>query len=110
MKKRLYQILLCLIILSACDSAKPLPTGVDNSPSLAFIGEPRNYSGGVTIKIDEKETFFAEVMADFKNSPNGKVYAVPTGKHFVTVVHNGTIIFKKLITIKGPGTKKIFLP
>ena len=110
MKATHFLMLMGLIILIGCGGTKTATTGSPEGACLVFIGEPRNYTTGVTVKIDEEPTFSAEVGADLSNSSTTKVYPVPTGKHFVTVSHNGAIIYKKQVLVKVQETKKIVLP
>ena len=110
MKTTHFLMLLGLILLIGCGGAKTATTGSPEGAYLVFIGEPQNYTTGITVKIDEEATFSAEVGADLSNSSTAKVYPVPSGKHFVTVSHNGSIIFKKQVVVKVQETKKIVLP
>ena len=77
---------------------------------MEFIGNPGNYSGLVNVNIDDKTTFQAEVNKDHADRPKGKVYAISTGTHVVTVSYNNNVIFKKKIFVSTQETKKIMLP
>jgi uncharacterized protein YxeA len=93
MKKILFVIAIGLIILTGCTGVKTLSTGLENE---AFI--------------DDKTTFKAEVNKDHADRPKGKVYAISTGTHMVTVTYNNNLIFKKQIFVSAQETKKILLP
>jgi hypothetical protein len=110
MKKSLYIIAIGLILLTGCTGVKSLSTGLENESFLEFIGKPANYSGGVDVNIDDKSTFKAEVNKDHADRPKGKVYAISTGTHVVTVSFNSNVIFKKQIFISAQETRKIMLP
>ncbi|MBN2635912.1 hypothetical protein [Draconibacterium orientale] len=110
MKRILFVIAIGLIILSGCTGVKTLSTGLENESFLEFIGKPANYSNGVDVNIDDTTTFKAEVNKDHADRPKGKVYAISTGTHTVTVSHNNNVIFKKQIFVSAQETKKIILP
>ena len=110
MKKILFIIAIGLVVLTGCTGVKTLSTGLENEAFLEFIGKPNNYSGGVDINIDEKSTFKAKVNKDHADRPKGKVYAISTGVHVVTVSYNNIVIFKKQIFVSAQETKKIILP
>lgn len=99
-----------LIFLTGCTGVKTLTTGLENESFLEFIGKPSNYNGGVNVNIDDKSTFKAKVNKDHANRPKGKVYAIFTGSHIVTVFYNNNVIFKKQIFVSAQETKKIMLP
>ncbi|MCK9206698.1 MAG: hypothetical protein M0P66_06255 [Salinivirgaceae bacterium] len=84
--------------------------GLENEAFLEFIGNPKNYIGGIEINIDGTTTFVAEVNEDHTDRPKGKVYAISTGKHVVSITYNNNIIFKKQIFVSSQESKKIVLP
>jgi hypothetical protein len=110
MKKMLCVIAIGLIFLTGCTGVKTLSTGLENEAFLEFIGNTSNYTDGVDVNIDDKSSFKAEVNNDHADRPKGKVYAISTGIHFVTVSHNNNVIFKKQIFVSAQETKKILLP
>lgn len=110
MKKIFFVIAICLIFLTGCTGVKTLSTGLENESFLEFIGNPSNYTGGVVVNIDDKSTFTADVNKDHADRPKGKVYAISTGKHTITVSYNNNVIFKKQIFVSAQETKKIMLP
>ena len=110
MKNILFVIAIGLIFLTGCTGVKTLSTGLENESFLEFIGKPSNYTGGVTVNIDDKSTFKAKVNKDHADRPKGKVYAISTGTHIVTVSYNNNVIFKKQIFVSVQETKKIMLP
>ena len=97
MKTILFVMAIGLIFLTGCTGVKTLSTGLENESFLEFIGKPSNYSGGVDVNIDDKSTFKADVNKDHADRPKGKVYAISTGTHIVTVSYNNNVIFKKQI-------------
>lgn len=99
-----------LIILTNCTGVKTVTTGLENESFLEFIGKSNIYKDGVDITIDDKTTFKAEVNKDHTDRPKGKIYAISTGTHVVTVTYNNNVIFKKQIFISAQETKKIILP
>ena len=115
MKKIFLIIAIGLLFLTGCGGIKTLSTGLENESFLEFIGKPSHYSGGVVVNIDDKSTFKAKVKKDHAERPKtkrlkGKVYAIPTGTHTITVSYNNTDIFKKQIFVSAQETKKIILP
>lgn len=110
MKRIFFLFAIGLMFLTGCTGVKTVSTGLENESFLEFIGSPSNYSGGVDVNVDEKSTFKAEVNKDHADRPKGKVYAISTGAHLVTVSYNGNVIFKKQIFISAQETKKIMLP
>lgn len=110
MKKILFIAIAGLMLLVGCTGVKSVTTGLENESFLEFIGNPKNYSAGVDVNVDDQSTFRAEVNKDQAYRAKGKVYAISTGKHLVTVSSNGTVLFKKQIFVSAQETKKIILP
>jgi hypothetical protein len=110
MKKIIYTIVIGLIFLTGCTGLKTTSTGLENEAFLEFIGTSSNYTGGVDVNLDDKNTFKGEVNKDHADRPKGKVYAISTGNHTITVSYNSKIIFKKQIFVSSQETKKIMLP
>jgi hypothetical protein len=110
MKKILFVLGIGVLLLSACTGVKTISTGLENESFLEFIGLPSNYSGGVDVNIDDKDSFNAEVNKDHADRPKGKVYAISTGTHIITVSYDSDVIFKKQIFVSSQETKKIILP
>lgn len=110
MKKILFVIAIGLIFLTGCTGVKTMSTGLENEAFMEFIGKPSIYNGGVDVNIDDKGTFKAEVNKDHLDRPKGKVYAISTGTHVVTVSFNNKVIYKKQLFVSAQETKKIMLP
>jgi hypothetical protein len=110
MKKIIYIIAIALIFLTGCTGLKTTSVGLENEAFLEFIGTPSNYTGGVDVNLDDINTFKAEVNKDHADRPKGKVYAISTGNHSITVSYNSKVIFKKQIFVSSQETKKIILP
>lgn len=110
MKGILFLLAIGMIVLTSCTGVKTLSKGLENEAFIEFIGKPGSYSGGVDVNIDDKTTFKAEVNRDNTDRPKGKVYAISTGSHKVTVFYNNNVIYKKQIFVSAQETKKIMLP
>jgi hypothetical protein len=110
MKKLMIIASIGLLIFSGCTGVKTVSTGLENEAFLEFIGNPGDYRGGVSVNVDDKTTFVAEVNKDYTKRPKGKVYAISTGKHIVAVTYNNNVIYNKQIFISAQETKKILLP
>jgi len=103
-------IALSLIILTSCGGIKTSSSGLEKESYLEFIGNPHQYAGGVEVSVDNKSTFIAEVFNNKMNRIKGKVYAISTGQHEVSVTYKNNVILKKQIFISTQETKKIVLP
>ena len=103
-------IAISLILLTGCGGIKTSSSGSEKESLLEFIGNPHNYSGGVQVTIDNKNTFNAEVFNDKTDHVKGKVYAITTGQHAISVTYKNNIIFKKQIFLSTQETRKILLP
>ena len=66
--------------------------------------------GGVDVNLDNKNTFKGEVNKDHADRPKGKVFAIATGNHSLTVSYNSKVIYKKQIFVSSQETKRIILP
>ncbi len=97
MKNLILVLVTGLIFLAGCTGVKTTATGLNNEAFLEFIGKPNNYKEGLDVTIDDKNTFKAEVNKAHSDRPKGKVYAISTGKHIVTVSYNNNVIFKDFI-------------
>lgn len=110
MKNILFVFAIALTLLSSCTGVKTVSSGLENESFLEFVGKPNDYLGGVDVNIDDAINFNAEVNKEHADRPKGKVYAISTGKHVVTVSKNNQVIFKKQIFVSAQETKKIVLP
>jgi hypothetical protein len=102
-------IAISLIFLASCTGVKTVSKGLENEAYLEFLANPDNYKGGVDVNVDDKITFKAEVNAEHIDRPKGKVYAISTGTHTVSISYNNKVIFKKQIFISAQETKQIIL-
>jgi hypothetical protein len=109
MNRKLIIAITGLLILSGCTGVKTLSTGLENEAFLEFVGNPNYYLGGVTVTVDDKTTFVADVNKDHADRPKGKVYAISTGTHTITVSYNKQVIYSKQIFVSSQETKRIFL-
>jgi hypothetical protein len=103
-------IAISLIILTSCGGIKTSSSGLEKESYLEFIGNPHQYAGGVEVSVDNKSTFIAEVFNAKTKRVKGKVYAISTGQHQVSVTYKNNVILKKQIFISTQETKKIVLP
>lgn len=107
---RKFIFLLAVFTAVGCTGVKTTTSGLENEAFLVFLGNPQNYKSGVEVNIDENTSFSAEVQKNHSDRPKGKIYAISTGPHVVSVVHNSEIIYQKKIFISAQETKKIILP
>ncbi|MEI6556668.1 MAG: hypothetical protein WCL70_13840 [Paludibacter sp.] len=110
MKRNLFILAISLIFLSGCGMIKTSSSGLEKESFLEFIGNPQTYKEGVEVNIDNKTTFKAEVFNNHTSRTKGKVYAISTGQHVVSVSYNNTVIYKKQIFLSTQETRKIELP
>ena len=111
MKNMIFTIAISLIFLTSCRTGlKTTAIGIENEAFLEFIGTPDNYIGGVDVNLDDKNTFKGEVNKDHADRPKGKVFAIATGNHLLTVSYNSKVIYKKQIFVSSQETKRIILP
>jgi len=103
-------IAISLILLTGCGGIKTSSSGLEKESFLEFIGNPQNYSGGVDVSVDSKPTFNAEVFNDKTSRVKGKVYAISTGQHIVSVTYKNNVIYNKQVFLSTQETKKILLP
>lgn len=99
-----------LILFTSCTGIKSTSYGLENESYLEFIGSPFKYRKNVLVDIDNEITFKAEVIKGDSKRPKGKIYAIPTGEHLLTVSYRDEIIYKKTIFTSSQETKKIILP
>lgn len=110
MKKNLFILTIIMIILSGCAMVNTSTSGLTNESFLEFIGNPQKYKGGVDVTIDEATSFKALVYNREPDRTKGKVYAIPTGKHLVTVTFQNNVIYKQQIFLSTQETRKVELP
>lgn len=103
-------IVISLILLTGCGGIKTSSSGLEKESYLEFIGTPSDYSGGVEVSVDGQPTFNAEVFNNKATRVKGKVYAISTGQHVVSVSYKNNVILKKQIFLSSQETKKILLP
>ncbi|MDR0418976.1 MAG: hypothetical protein LBH34_02040 [Prevotellaceae bacterium] len=110
MKRIVCLLTISLIFFAGCTGVRTVSTGLENESFLEFIGNPKDYSNGVDVNIDDKVSFNAKVKKDYATRPKGEVYAIPAGSHVLTVSYNSKEVYKKQIFISAQETKKIILP
>jgi len=110
MKKNLFVLTVTLILFSGCAMVNTSTSGLAKESFLEFIGNSQKYKGGVDVTVDEKTTFKAIVFNREPDRTKGKVYAISTGKHLVTVSYNSTVIYKQQIFLSTQETRKVELP
>ncbi|MCX2838114.1 hypothetical protein OQ279_08095 [Salinimicrobium sp. MT39] len=108
MKKMI--LLFTVFTTLGCTGVKTTTSGLENEAFLIFLGNPKNYESGVEVSIDDNTSFSAEVQKDHSDRPKGKVYAISTGSHNLSVLYNGEVIYQKKIFVSTQETKKIKLP
>jgi len=112
MKKLAFVLVTVLLVATSCKvGSNSTVRGLENQSFLEFVWTASNYKGGVDVTVDDQTPFKAEVYKEKEgnNSIKGKVYAIPTGVHTVTVSYNGNIVYKKQIYVSAQETKKIIL-
>ena len=109
MKNLSLGIVISLMFLASCTGVKTVSTGLENEAYLEFLANPDNFKGGVDVNVDDKINFKAEVNAEHLDRPKGKIYAISTGTHTISVSYNQKVIYKKQIFISAQETKKITL-
>ncbi|MCP4160745.1 MAG: hypothetical protein GY760_11780 [Deltaproteobacteria bacterium] len=110
MKNILVFFAIGLFFITGCTGVKTVSKGLENQSFIELIGNPSNYSDRVDVTIDETTSFKAEVNKAGAKRSKSSVYAIPTGKHIVTVKYNNEIIYSKQIFISAQETKQIILP
>jgi len=110
MKKVLCVISLVFLMLLGCAGVKSTHGGLENEAFLDIVGTQRNYVGGVTVTLDDRATFKAEVNDPSSNTPRGKTYAIESGSRVVSIQYNGTEIFRKQLFVSPQETRRIALP
>ncbi len=110
MKKILFVLIIGVLTFANCTGVRTMSSGLENESFLEFVGNPRNYSGGVDVVIDDAKTFKAEVKKENANRLKGNIYAISTGTHTVVVSYNGNVIYQKQVFVSSQETKKIVLP
>lgn len=107
---RKFIFLITVFLTVGCTGVKTTTSGLENEAFLVLLGNPENYESGVEVSIDGGTSFSAEVQRNHADRPKGKVYAISTGQHQVSVTHNNKIIYQKRIFVSAQETKKIILP
>jgi len=109
MKKILFAISFVFLLLG-CAGTKSTHGGLENEAFLDIVGTQRHYAGGVTVILDDKASFKAEVNDPASNTPRGKTYAISSGNRIVAVQYNGKEIYRKQIFVSAQETRRIALP
>jgi len=109
MKKSLFVILLTFLLLG-CAGTKSTHGGLENEAFLDIVGTQRNYVGGVTVILDDKTSFKANVNDPAANTPRGKTYAIAAGSRIVAVQYNGKDLYRKQIFVSPQETRRIAIP
>ena len=110
MKRTLYLLALLLALTASCTGVKTISKGLENEAYLQIIGSPYHYPEGVTVTIDNESSFRTKVIKNTSKRPKGKLYAIETGTHTVTVSYDGVVKYSKKIFVSAQETKQIVLP
>ena len=110
MKKLHFLIVVLLLILNSCGGTKTSFQGLASECYIEFLGNPRTYSDGVDVIVDDKPSFRAKVYKDKIGRMSGEIYSITTGRHTLKVKYQNQIIFNKEIFISTLESKKIILP
>lgn len=102
--------ILTLLIFSNCARVRTFSTGLDNDAFLEFVGNPKDFKGGVDVTIDEQIKFKAQVKKDYSAKPTGFVYSISKGTHILTISYNNKLLYNNKIFVSPQETKKIVLP
>lgn len=109
MRRLIYSIVICLFLLASCTGVKTVTKGLENEAYLEFVSSS-NYSNGIDVVLDEETTFKANVVKGTAKRPKGNIYAVSTGKHYISIKYKNEIIYSKQIFVSAQETKQIILP
>ncbi|MDR3366281.1 MAG: lipoprotein [Prevotellaceae bacterium] len=109
MKKYLF-IATAGLLLAGCTGVRTLSTGLENEAFLEFVGDTKKYADEVAVVVDDNSTFTASVGKEHIDRPKGKVYAISTGKHTISVSYKNQVVYQKQIFVAAQETKKIILP
>lgn len=109
MKHALFLLILGQILFVCCTGIKTTSSGLENDSYLEFVGKSSNYVGGVDVTVDDLVSFKAVVFEN-KGGIRGKLYAIPSGKHVISIYYKGELIVKREIFLSAQETKKILLP
>jgi|GEM_PF-1065084 len=111
-----------VLFLNGCTSTKSAAYGLEDEGYIQFMGNLNNeltlfdtsknyYNDGITVCIDNKQTFKAEVNDIAKKKiKNTKTYAVPSGHHTLQISHNGKEILVKEIFVADQDIRIVELP
>lgn len=110
MKKTLSILAIGLVLFTGCTGIKTVSRGLENESFVEFIGNPTKYSDGVDVSIDDKINFTAAVSRNHASSIKGKIYAIPTGQHIISISYKKNLIVQKQIFLSAQETKQIVLP
>jgi len=114
MKKMLFAAvaLIAMVLLVDCKGKYPVAqqTGKDDVAFLLFES-PDQYKGQiVTVTLDGKTKFQAEVIKAKKAHTHGTQYEVSTGPKDIKVEADGKVLYQKKLMLSAQEVKKITLP
>lgn len=114
MKKMLFAAvaLIAMVLLVGCKGKYPVAqqTGKDDVAFLLFES-PDQYKGQtVTVTLDGKTKFQAEVIKAKKAHTHGTQYEVSTGPKDIKVEADGKVLYQKKLMLSAQEVKKITLP
>ncbi|MES2727096.1 MAG: hypothetical protein V4643_08345 [Bacteroidota bacterium] len=98
-----------LLILNSCARVRTFSTGLPNEAYLEFVGNPKDFKGGVEVKVDDNTEFNALVKKDYAEKPTGYIYSISKGTHTLTISYHGKVIYNNKIFVSPQETKKIVL-
>jgi hypothetical protein len=114
MKKMLFVAvaLIAMALLVGCKGKYPVAqqTGKEDVAFLLFESADQYEGQTVTVTLDGKTTFQAEVVKTKKAHTHGTQYEVSTGPKDIKVEADGKVLYQKKLMLSAQEVKKITLP
>ncbi|MCC5918858.1 MAG: hypothetical protein JJU02_16180 [Cryomorphaceae bacterium] len=110
MKKLMGILMLVAFVATSCTGVKTSVGGKEDQGFLEFVGDTKKYKDKVEVVVGDRSPFFAKVKKDKRSRVKGDLYAIPPGKHVVSVRYQGQQVYSKQIFISAQETRKIELP
>ena len=110
MKREIIAVAITMLLIAGCSGVKTLPSSLEDSTTLEFLGTPEKYIFGVDVTVDNNKPYKVEVKGNHPIRFNRETYSILAGNHLVTVCYRGDTLFHEKIYIEVNENRRIILP
>lgn len=110
MKNLLISISLLAVLGSCAKYPVEQAGGKEDVAYLLFVSPDKLAGQEVSVSVDGKTSFMADVIKQKSSRRKGVQYAIATGTRSVVITHEGKVVYQKKLFLSSQEVKQIILP